>query len=338
MHTLILILGIKFLIGKSAFLIGISKSWYHFGLRPFRGKRFRMKDPIMLLKAAVDDPCFPRWCYIESMKRYAGFMGTWYPGSRDGCLRITGDLDGSGDLWNAVLPHAGLMYSGSMIREYYEGMDAAIRRIAIISPSHCYRLQPDTLYISRYTEAETPFGTVPVLPLDIPGAITADEVIGKEHGVEMFLPFIGKKGNAAVSFAVISTVTSPEEAFRQAEALLEAVDGRTAFIASSDFTHYGARFACMPFGRDSGKAHDAVVRQDSEAARLLAEGRIAEVLERYASGTICGIASAVIVSAISSILHMQGRTGSHTTSMDISDDGDSGFVSYQTVYWRKDDR
>ena len=270
------------------------------------------------------------------MERKAVFRGTWYPASAEECLMITGDQKGNGRLRNAVLPHAGLYYSGSMIREYFSSIDREIERIIILSPSHYFRLRPDTLYVSAFTLSETPFGSVRTIPLDTEGSIEDDRVIQAEHGLEMCLPFIGKR-KLSVSYGVISRITSPSAASCIAERLIKVSDSRTAFIASSDFTHYGPRFNYTPFGCDMHAAHDRVMKSDCEAAALLAASETEKVFRKFSEGTICGIAPAMIVSEVSKQMKLEGMTGSRTTSMDISDDGDTGFVSYQTVYWRKSD-
>ena len=180
------------------------------------------------------------------MEREAVFRGTWYPASAEECLMITGDQKGNGRLRNAVLPHAGLYYSGSMIREYFSSIDREIERIIILSPSHYFRLRPDTLYVSAFTLSETPFGSVRTIPLDTEGSIEDDRVIQAEHGLEMCLPFIGKR-KLSVSYGVISRITSPSAASCIAERLIKVSDSRTAFIASSDFTHYGGNFHYTPF-------------------------------------------------------------------------------------------
>ena len=108
-------------------------------------------------------------------------------------------------------------------------------------------------------------------------------------------------------------------------------DGETAFIASSDFTHYGPRFNYMPYSCD---AEECVVESDSRCASLLAEGRIEKVFADFTNGTICGIAPAMIVSALSSGEGLAGMRGPHTTSNDVSGQRHENFVSYQSVYWR----
>ena len=254
------------------------------------------------------------------MKRIARFAGLWYPSSADELSLITGNPELHGNNVNAVLPHAGLFYGGGIIRNYFESLSSSVKRIVIISPSHYYYIEPDVIVTASFTSSSTPLGDAETLPLSIPHAVQSESALQAEHGVEMFLPFIAARG-LKVSYALVSSLSSAE------------ADGETAFIASSDFTHYGPRFNYMPYSRDAEKQ---VVESDSRCASLLAEDRIEKVFADFTSGTICGIAPAMIVSALSSEDGLAGMRGPHTTSNDVSGEKDENFVSYQSVYWRKE--
>ena len=252
------------------------------------------------------------------MKRIARFAGLWYPSSADELSLITGNPELHGNNVNAVLPHAGLFYSGGIIRNYFKSLSSSVKRVVIISPS--------------FTSSSTPLGDAETVPLSIPHAVQSEAALQAEHGVEMFLPFIAARG-LKVSYALVSSLSSVEKVYEKADLFKAEADGETAFIASSDFTHYGPRFNYMPYSRDM-EGH--VVESDSCCAALLAEGRIAEVFADFTKGTICGIAPAMIVSALSSGEGLAGMRGPHTTSNDVSEEPDENFVSYQSVYWRKE--
>ena len=68
----------------------------------------------------------------------------------------------------------------------------------------------------------------------------------------MFLPFIAARG-LKVSYALVSSLSSAEKVYEKADIFRAEADGETAFIASSDFTHYGPRFNYMPYSRDAEK-------------------------------------------------------------------------------------
>ena len=266
------------------------------------------------------------------MERYAEFAGSWYPENGyelDGYVRP--DLFGYGGIIDAVLPHAGLYYSRDIIRQYFEKMDEKICRIVIISPSHYFRLPPDMLCTARFTSSRTPYGSIETIPLETEESIVSEAALQKEHGIEMFLPFI-KAAGLAVSYALINEVTGMDNITNLADSLISITDGSTGFIASSDFTHYGHRFGYMPYGSNAGKK---VKEHDSECAKLLSSMETEEVLRRFTEGTICGIAPAMIVSAIAREKGRNGSTGLSYTSDDISGTSSDDFVSYQSVLWRE---
>ena len=266
------------------------------------------------------------------MERYAGLAGIWYPEDieeLDGYVRP--DLFGYGDTIDAVLPHAGLYYSAGIIRQYFGKMDRKIERIVIISPSHYFRLPPDRLCTAPFTSSSTPYGSIETIPLAIKDSIVSAEALQREHGIEMFLPFI-KTAGVSVSYALINEASDMDSINRLAEDLLEAADDSTGFIASSDFTHYGKRFGYMPYGND---AEDRVKESDSECAELLSRMETEEVFRRFTGGTICGIVPAMIISRIAKLKGRTGSTGIFCTSNDITGEKSDDFVSYQSVLWRE---
>ena len=283
------------------------------------------------------------------MERSAILKGLWYPEDRkelDSIVRP--DLFRRGNSTDAVLPHAGLFYSGRIIREYFSSLSENIRQVFILSPSHYYLLPENRLTTSRFTSSATPYGsirTVPVSiegsvisdealqrePVSIEGSVISDEALQREHGIEMFLPFI-KARKLDVSYALISHVDSLSAVRKIAEELTDTTDEHTGFIASSDFTHYGRRFDYTPYGDD---AESRVAENDDRCASLLSSFSLEEVFDKYTSGTICGIAPAMIVSMIASMRKRKGRTGPAYTSNDITGEHSDDFVSYRSVIWEE---
>lgn len=265
------------------------------------------------------------------MIRKARFRGSWYPYSANDNERITGTLDSSGDICMAVLPHAGLVYSGEIIKAFFEKIPLNTEKAVIISPSHYFHLPPGRIITSDFTSAETPFGNVAARRLQAEGTMIANDVIAAEHGLEMFLPFAGKR-NLSVSFGVISSLCNPSEAAEIAASLIPFLDDRTILIASSDFTHYGKRFGYTPYESD---ALQKTIAHDRLCALLLAEGKGCEAYCCYHESTICGIAAASIAAEISRITGLSGSLGENSTSAELTGD-EEDFVSYQSVLWRKD--
>ena len=150
-----------------------------------------------------------------------------------------------------VLPHAGLMYSGRFIRDFFSNLDSSIDRVLVISPSHYHVLPEDTFVISSFDSAASPLGSVPVFRPDLPGAMVCDEAIQSEHALEMFIPFCAAR-SLAVGFAVVGDVSGRDALDALARDVRALLDGRTALIASSDFTHYGRRCRRRKEGRRRG--------------------------------------------------------------------------------------
>ena len=267
-----------------------------------------------------------------SMERKARFAGLWYPDDPDELKEIAGYGKSDEGYTMAVLPHAGLYYSAPIIKDFFSRAKSGIRRFIILSPSHYHPLKPDALYTASFTESDTPFGKIRTERLNLDGAVDYDRAIQDEHGIEMFLPFVKEYGDADVSYALISQVSSMDSIRDIASRLNNEIDDDTALIASSDFTHYGLRFGYMPYGENG---ESKAVEKDSECASLLARKKTEEAFRRFTHGTICGIAPALIVSEVASRRKMEGKTGLHYTSNDVTGDKGSDFVSYQSVLWRK---
>ena len=56
------------------------------------------------------------------MIRKARFRGSWYPYEKNEIEKITGKSDSFGQMRMAVLPHAGLIFSGGLIRQFFSSI------------------------------------------------------------------------------------------------------------------------------------------------------------------------------------------------------------------------
>lgn len=266
------------------------------------------------------------------MERKARFAGLWYPAGGRELDEITDFDKRGGDCRMAVLPHAGLYYSGRLISAFFSVLDSNVDHVVIIAPSHYHRILPGVFTTATFTSAETPYGSVEATQLDCVPHVVDDRAVADEHAVEMFLPFIARHGNLSVSFALVGSAASHDVIVALADCLAGCIDERTAVIASSDFTHYGRRFGYEPYGKG---ALEKVVEHDAAAANLLASGMTEEVWDTYyGKSTICGIVPAMTVSRLAAMEGLKGAVTLHATSAD--DGGDrSDFVSYFDVFWRK---
>ena len=249
----------------------------------------------------------------------------------------------------AVLPHAGIFYSGRGIAALFANLPEQTRRICILSPSHYTYLQPGRLTSADFSSLETPLGDIgyrPLCPqLGEEVKLCDSKALKEEHAVEMFLPFIARANelreqSIEVSMGLISQIQEEKTLSHIAGHLLEILgkeellDRKTLLIASSDFTHYGDRFGHTPFGTDDMvKAMDSVKEDDLWFAGNFAEGQVSQLLDRCAQEhpTICGFAPALIVSAMAKELKLKGVVADYYTSNDLSQVVLEDFVAYCSI-------
>ena len=288
--------------------------------------------------------------------RRAWYAGSWYAADRqtlqDQITQTVQSLqmpEQKGPIRFAVLPHAGLSYSARGIAHLVLHAPKHIDRVVILAPSH-YTLVPDNVlsfgYFSGY---ETPLGSLPsfTTTLETQGP-DASIALQREHAIEMVLPFLAylqhtQQSSIHVATALISQVSDSAHAARLAQNLIAALgeqdleSGTTLIIASSDFTHYGKRFGYAPFGAqiDSTVA-DKVRQSDLAIAQHLALSELGPIFlaQRMHRTTICGLAGAMIVSAIARQLKTSGWIADYYTSRDLVGEQATDFVAYGTVLWR----
>lgn len=269
---------------------------------------------------------------MEKSVRYSRFAGTWYPDDPEELVSLV-DVPHREIPYPAryaVLPHAGYAYSLRGIRKFFEVMDPKIRKIIIISPSHYYPLEPNVILGASFTDAETPIGNVPLFQTKCFHKGGEAEVQA-EHGLEMFLPFLAKRGISA-SLGLISHTTEP---YKIAETLAFEVDDTTGVIASSDFTHYGTSFAFAPYGpKVDSRTRGLVAEDDEKVAERLAvcDGRGALRVQKERRSTICGIAGAAILADLANIKGRAGMIADHYDSASVYG-GDRSFVDYVSILY-----
>jgi hypothetical protein len=234
--------------------------------------------------------------------RPPALAGSWYPDSPAILLTTTRNLlrqasaapVPAGRPVALVVPHAGWAYSGVVAAAAYRLLaPGAFGRVVVVAPSHHgafegYALDDAPAY-------RTPLGEIPVSReavevLKAPGlARVVAGVTGPEHAVEIELPFLqAVLGRFSLVPVLVGRVdAAAQEAFALRLAMLD--DGKTLFVFSTDFTHYGPRFEYSPFG-STASAGAKIRALDAAAIDLLcrvdADGFRAFVKEKDA--TICG--------------------------------------------------
>jgi AmmeMemoRadiSam system protein B/AmmeMemoRadiSam system protein A len=239
---------------------------------------------------------------LAARTRPAALAGTWYPDGRARLLATTHLLMRLTSSASAlpqkpvalVVPHAGWNYSGAAAATAYgllgrEDYD----RVVVVAPSHHGRFRGYAL--DDAAAYRTPLGEVPLCK-GVTKALTSElarvvpDVTGPEHAVEIELPFLQAtlERFCLVPILVGETRAEDERAFARSLATLD--DGRTLFVFSSDFAHYGPRFGYTPFGALNPKTREKVREMDGRAIELLSEGN-ARGFRAYldeTGNTICG--------------------------------------------------
>ncbi|MFP4329897.1 MAG: AmmeMemoRadiSam system protein B [Spirochaetaceae bacterium] len=245
------------------------------------------------------------------------FAGRWYPEEE---AALTCDLEGylaraegrPGKVRGAVLPHAGLSYSGygmadafASLRDAWErGADTPPRRVLLLSPSHYHPLPADTLTVESFASHQTPLGSIrgdPEFWGSGEGLRPGNREVEEEHGTELFFPFIRHilPEETTLSLGLVAPLSSLETTERLASLILERLERRdeldsTLILVSSDFTHYGTRFDYAPFGSaatedDLPRLEAAVESEDRQVAQMAAASDSEALLRRYGSPiTVCG--------------------------------------------------
>lgn len=198
------------------------------------------------------------------MRNSARFAGSWYPAQKTTLeQQLVSALDGidlrSNPVRAGIVPHAGLSFSARGMAPLFGHLPDRVDRVIVMAPSHYEYLAPDRLYGEQFASHETPLGDLrggPDLWERSQGAEMKPRAIQREHAVEMYLPFLAHRygESAPVNAILVPELSSPDAARKLSSLLFEALNrvgdpSHMVYVASSDFTHYGARFGFTPYGR-----------------------------------------------------------------------------------------
>lgn len=232
------------------------------------------------------------------------YAGSWYPDRRAeldalldrlfaASLQRTGPSLFPGPL-AFVVPHAGLVYSGTVAASAFRHMQAAQPARAFIL-GFAHRGGAPGVAIPDIGAFQTPLGEVrvdraAVLELASGDALSIVEESGVcDHSVEIQLPLLQKAVPEAV---VIPLYVGPLDKARRlsvARVLAEHVRRGDVLIASSDLTHYGRDFGYQPFqvNADTGLRLSQLDAKAIEAAGSLDPALFLDTM-RELDATVCG--------------------------------------------------
>ncbi len=273
--------------------------------------------------------------YIHS----SPYAGTWYPGDAGELQElIASALESSCRRTGAyllpdpiafVVPHAGLIYSGTVAAAAYRHIQMrSPRRIVLLGFAH--RGGPSGVSIPDIDGYGTPLGTTWVdqdavsFLLRHPGFHRVAEERICDHSVEIQLPLVQQVAPDATIVPLYAGATPARQQQAAAKALAELAGDGTVFLASSDLTHYGPDFGYEPFPPDA-KAPSRLAGLDRdvmEEAGSLDAGLFLDGLT-HSGATVCGrepIALLLRVLATYGTQEVFQETLDYQTSGDITGD------------------
>jgi AmmeMemoRadiSam system protein B/AmmeMemoRadiSam system protein A len=158
-----------------------------------------------------------------------------------------------------VVPHAGLMYSGTVACAAYRYMKVCRpRRIVLLGFSH--HGGPAGVAIPDIEVFRTPLGETRLDSEALeflrsqPQFQRVEEELVCDHSVEIQLPLLQYAAPEAKLVPLYVGSMSATERDAAARALAQLADAGTIFVASSDLTHFGRAFGFQPFAADDQAA------------------------------------------------------------------------------------
>jgi len=268
--------------------------------------------------------------------RPSAVAGTWYPGIAgalarevDAFVAAAGDPV-AGDITALFAPHAGLMFSGPVGAHAYKAAAAASGSydvVFIVGPSHFFGF--DGVSVWPDGAFDSPLG-----PANVDAAAAADllrhpvahvelEPHGREHSIEMQLPFIRRLLPEVLIVPALMGLQGRETILALADALAAAARGRRALlVASTDLSHY---FDARTAATLDARVQDCVRANDADALLDLFEEYPEHERGRYVA---CGGGPAIAVMKAATLLGApQGRVLKYAHSGEVSGDYD-GVVGY----------
>ncbi|MHC4186894.1 MAG: AmmeMemoRadiSam system protein B [Planctomycetota bacterium] len=240
-----------------------------------------------------------------------------------------------------ILPHAGYQYSGQTAAYGTKAIKDKYKRVIVIGPSHRVPME-EVCSVSDVDYYQTPLGKVPVDTkftkklLEYPVFTNIPYAHEGEHSVQIEVPLLQYVQEDFELVPIVAGQCSIKTIEKVGQILKSMVDEETLVVASSDFVHYGSRFAYIPVKEnvpegikkiDMG-AYDYIAKKDCK-------GFIDYKVETGA--TICGaVPIAVLISMMPE--KAQAHLAHYTTSGELMSDY-SNSVSYLSVIftgtWKK---
>ena len=265
--------------------------------------------------------------------RAPAVAGTFYEGTPErltsqvaACLAENPEPEAMERFIGAVVPHAGLMYSGHVAAAFYVRAELP-RRFIILCPNHTGF--GHFAAINRQGDWRTPLGSVPIdTPLadalmeKSPLLADDDRAHAREHSLEVQLPFL-QQIHSDFTFVPICLGANRydycEEIGSAIAAVVEAAGESVGILASSDLNHYEDQKTTL---RKDQLAIDEILNLDPRGLwRVVEESDI----------SMCGfIPATTMLIAAKQLGAKHARLIKHATSGDINGDY-SHVVGYAAI-------
>ena len=255
-------------------------------------------------------------------ERNPAVAGRFYPADPDELRRTVDDLIGESaatGVWSAAMvPHAGLVYSGGIAAAVLKRIQIP-NTVIILGPKHTpygmeWALAPQQIWAMPGFEVESDLKLARQLTQAIAGLELDALAHRQEHAIEVELPFIAKLAPAAKVVGIaIGSDTEYEECMRFAEGLagvLREREEKPLLLISSDMNHF---------------ATDSETRRLDELAIAALEAldsrQVHETVTRNGI-SMCGVLPAVIVLETLRLLGCSRRAErvGYATTADVSGD------------------
>lgn len=277
--------------------------------------------------------------------RAADKAGSWYPAAPE---RLAADLDAylapgpvevpPGTVAAAIVPHAGLAYSGPTAGKSFAALQRnAPETLLLFGAVHTMPLERPAIWMDGAWE--TPLGPVPV-DTELAKAL-CEAGVGEpnpaphqgDNALELQMPFVR---HCFPEARIVPIAVPPEFGIEacgaQAWEVVQVADRQVAVVGSTDLTHYGVSFAFTPQGTGP-KALAWAKENDQRFLDLMLAGNAeAMVKQAIAEHSACGAGAAAATVAYARAAGARGVLLEHTTSHDAMPNGEAlHFVGYASL-------
>ncbi len=278
------------------------------------------------------------------MIRPPSFAGSFYSGDSIELKRIVTKFmkDAEADeqeSFGCVVPHAGYVFSGATAAYAYKSLPKKLEKktFIILGVDH----SGNALGASVFSKGawETPLGKAKIDEALAKKLLASSELFkddshahADEHSIEVQIPFLQCK------FSDFRIVPVSLSSFLDPHALKEIsgfIPDDCYVIASSDLTHYGARYGYAPF---SGGRMDIIAqlkKMDKKIISYIAGCDLKPLGDfiRNTGNTTCGAAPVAVLCEKMKRMGFKGTLLNYATSFEVSKDV-SGVVGYASIIFK----